>query len=432
VARAEGALPEGFAASVRDLLGDELDAFLSALDGEPALALRANPARPFAAAEFAEAPVPWAAGGFYLKSGARPGASVAHRCGAFYVQEASAMMPASVLAVRPGERVLDLCAAPGGKATQLAGALAGEGVLVANEPDAKRARALYGNIERLGVPNAVVMNEFPERLSARWPEAFDAVLVDAPCSGEGMFRREPAARAEWAAGAPAGCARRQTAILGEAAKMVAPGGRLVYSTCTFTETENEGVVRAFLSAHPKFSPCEFALPGLGASRDGMMRVLPHRARGDGQFAALLVKKGIAPAPSEAPAPDKAAREAAARYLEEYPALPAGSAPALWGDTLYAAPCLAPPVDGLKVVSPGLALARVLPGRIEPMHATAMALPGLPSAALSVDVARAFLRGEAVPCEGAGWRVATFDGMPLGWGKASGGLLKNHLPKGLRG
>ncbi len=425
-------LPEGFVQNMRVLLGDELDAFLSALDGEPALALRANAARPFAAAEFAEAPVPWAAGGFYLKNGARPGASIAHRCGAFYVQEASAMMPASVLAVLPGERVLDLCAAPGGKATQLAGALAGEGILVANEPDAKRARALYGNIERLGVPNAVVTNEFPERLAARWPEAFDAVLVDAPCSGEGMFRREPAARAEWAAGAPAGCARRQTAILREAAKMVAPGGRLVYSTCTFNETENEGVVRAFLNAHPEFSLREFALPGLGASRDGMMRVFPHRVRGDGQFAALLCREGAAPAPSEAPVPDKAARAAAARYVEDYPALPAGSVPVLWGDTLYAAPRLAPAVNGLKVVSPGLALARVLPGRIEPMHASAMALPGLPFVSLDAEAARAYLRGEAVPCADAGWRVATFDAMPLGWGKASGGLLKNHLPKGLRG
>lgn len=425
-------LPEAFIENVRNLLGDDLDAFLSALDGEPALALRANPARPWAAAEFAETPVPWAAGGFYLKEGARPGASVAHRCGAFYVQEASAMMPASVLAVRPGERVLDLCAAPGGKATQLAGALAGDGVLVANEPDAKRARALYGNIERLGVLGAVVTNEFPERLAARWPEAFDAVLVDAPCSGEGMFRREPAARTEWSAGAPAGCARRQTAILREAAKMVAPGGRMVYSTCTFNETENEEVVRAFLDAHPAFSLRAFSLPGLGASRDGMMRVFPHRVRGDGQFAALLDRAGKTPAPSEAPALDKAARGAAARYLEEYPALPAGSAPALWGDTLYAVPRLAPTVDGLKVVSPGLALARVLPGRIEPMHATAMALSGLPSVSLDGDAARAYLRGEAVPCEGAGWRVAAFDAMPLGWGKASNGLLKNHLPKGLRG
>lgn len=424
-------LPEDFIKSMRALLGSELDAFCSALGEVPALALRTNPLRPPAAAEFVESSVPWAQGGWYLAPGARPGSSVAHHSGAFYVQEASAMMPASALAVRPGERVLDLCAAPGGKSTQLAAALAGAGVLVANEPDLKRARMLYGNIERMGVPNAVVTNELPERLSARWSEFFDAVLVDAPCSGEGMFRREPDARGEWTVGAPAGCARRQAAILREAARMVAPGGRLVYSTCTFNEIENEGVARAFLREHPEFMPREYSLPGLGASEGGMLRVWPHRARGDGQFAALFVKAGASARTDGFSGPDTASRAAEARYLSEYPPLPAGSMPALRGDVLYAVPRLSPPANGRKVISPGLALVRVFPNRLEPMHALAMADARLPVLPLDEGAARAYLRGEAVPCSGAGWIVATFSDMPLGWGKASGGLLKNHLPKGLR-
>ncbi len=342
------------------------------------------------------------------------------------------MMPAAVLNAQPGERVLDLCAAPGGKATQLAAACGGKGVLVANEPDRKRARVLAGNIERLGIPNAVVVSELPERLSARWPEAFDAVLVDAPCSGEGMFRRDAAARDEWRASAPAGCAKRQTAILCEAAKMVAPGGRLVYSTCTYNQIENEGVVRGFCAAHPDFTPCDFSLSGLGSSINGMLRVWPHRTRGDGQFAALFVRAGTHPCPEVRPVVDPAARAAEARYRAEYAPFPPGSNPVLWGDVLYACPALAPPIDGLRVLAPGLALVRLFPGRTEPLHALAMAFThDLPTAPLGEDAARAFLRGEAVPFAGARWLVATHDTLPLGWGKASGGMLKNHLPKGLR-
>ena len=203
--------PEGFIEEMRALLGAELDDFLAALEGEPALALRINPLRPgahAAAAEFCGDPVPWAENGFYLRPGVRPGTSLAHACGAFYLQEASAMLSAAALGARPGERILDLCAAPGGKTTQIAAAMRGRGVLVSNEPVPSRARILAENLERLGVVNAIAVCAYPEALAARWPEWFDAVLVDAPCSGEGMFRREPAARTEWRPGAPAGYAPR--------------------------------------------------------------------------------------------------------------------------------------------------------------------------------------------------------------------------------
>ena len=246
-------LKAGFIANMRALLGEEAGAFFRALEQAPSLALR--PHRGMGAAEpFIEAAVPWAEGGFYLRPGARPGASVAHWAGAFYLQEASAMLPAAALKARPGERVLDLCAAPGGKSSQIALAMGGEGALIANEVDAARARVLAANLERLGVTNAVVLNETPARLAARWPGYFDAVLVDAPCSGEGMFRREAQSREAWTDAAPRGCAKRQAEILEAAATLVRPGGRLLYSTCTFNDVENEGSVANFLQDHADFAP----------------------------------------------------------------------------------------------------------------------------------------------------------------------------------
>ena len=481
-----------FIANMRALLGEEAGAFFRALEGAPSLALR--PHRGMEAAEpFIEGAVPWAEGGFFLRPGARPGASVAHWAGAFYLQEASAMLPAAALKARPGERVLDLCAAPGGKSSQIALSMGGEGVLVANEVDAARARVLAANLERLGVTNAVVLNETPARLAARWPESFDAVLVDAPCSGEGMFRRDPQSREAWTDAAPRGCRKRQGEILTAAAKMVRPGGRLLYSTCTFNGEENEGSVADFLQAHADFAPEDFALPGLGAPRGGMLRIWPHRARGDGQFAALLRRAegagdagegpearagagmvvrelsargngtdGSGDLPSAHPAasidmwldalpkarPARRAGKAApmpdvAALLQELgkcavsalPVSPRGARLHLEGRRLIAAPLDAPELDGLRVVSPGLALLRVETGRVEPEHALAMALlPGMArrEAALTEKEALAFIAGEALPREGeAGWTLVTHAGLPLGWGKQAGGMLKNHVPKGLR-
>lgn len=386
------------------------------------------------------------------------------------------MLPAAALKARPGERVLDLCAAPGGKSSQIALSMGGEGMLVANEVDTARARVLAANLERLGVTNAVVLNETPVRLAARWPEYFDAVLVDAPCSGEGMFRRDPQSREAWTDAAPRGCRKRQGEILTAAAKMVRPGGRLLYSTCTFNEEENEGSVADFLQAHADFAPEEFALPGLGASRGGMLRIWPHRARGDGQFAALLRRAGDArevsargdgadgsgglssahPAASidmwldalpkarparragkAAPAPDVAAllQELGKCAVSALPVSPQSARLHLEGRRLIAAPLAAPELDGLRVVSPGLALLRAETGRVEPEHALAMALlPGMArrEAALTEKEALAFIAGEALPREGeAGWTLVTHAGLPLGWGKQAGGMLKNHVPKGLR-
>ena len=441
------ALPEGFLEHMREMLGDEIPAFLRAMDEPPALALRLNPRRPgaeAAAADFVETPVPWAAQGRYLRPGARPGADIGHWAGGWYVQEASAMLSAAVLDAQPGEAILDLCAAPGGKSTQIAAAMNNRGLLVANDPEPARAKALAGNLERMGTANAIVVNALPAKLAAQWPETFDAVLVDAPCSGEGMFRRDPGARAEWNPASPEGCAGRQAEILDCAARMLKPGGRLVYSTCTFNRNENEDTVSAFLDRHPEFTPEDFSVPGIGPSTGGCVRVFPHRVRGDGHFAARLRKAG---APGEVPPkkrighparPDPTIPQFTKLLERDVCAIPdfiREMSLSLNGDRLLARPANAPELHGLRVVSPGLWLLRAGRSHVEPEHALAMALP--PECALrraELDDARAavYLAGDTVECPGErGWVLVTWRGMPLGWGKRTEGIVKNHLPKGLR-
>ena len=433
-------LPEAFVEMMREMLGCEAPAFFDAMNGPPALALRLNPRRTgaeAAAANFVEGAVPWEPLGRYLRADARPGAAIAHWAGAYYIQEASAMVSAAALDPAPGERILDLCAAPGGKSTQIAARMDDRGVLVSNDPEPARAKALAGNLERMGAANALVVNALPGRLAPRWPEYFDAVLVDAPCSGEGMFRRDPAAREEWRPQSPAGCAARQAEILDCAAAMVRPGGRLVYSTCTFNRLENEDNVRSFLARRPEFTPEDFSLAGLGASSEGMLRVFPHRARGDGHFVAKLRKAGTPAARPARPAkPDPAAAGLLERLAREVCPLPgwlSGMRLALTGDRLLAVPADAPDLSGIKVVSPGLWLMRAGRSHIEPAHALAMAISSARrDAELDDRQAAAFLAGEALPVAGPrGWTRACWRGMPLGWGKQTGDTLKSHLPKGLR-
>ncbi len=251
-------LPELFEEKMKNLLGAEYDEFRRSYGKERRQALRVNPAK-LSAAEMKERspftlePVPWAKNGFYYGAEDRPGRHPWHEAGVYYIQEPSAMSVAELAGVQPGERVLDLCAAPGGKSTQLAAALEGRGLLVSNEIHPARAKILASNVERMGIPNAVVTNEPPERLSSHFPAFFDRIVVDAPCSGEGMFRKEEQAVLQWSQENVELCARRQQDILEEAAGMLRPGGVLVYSTCTFAPEEDEKSVVRFLLKHPEFS-----------------------------------------------------------------------------------------------------------------------------------------------------------------------------------
>ena len=255
-------IPSAFLERMARLLRDEYPAFLASYDMPPSIGLRVNtlkiaPEVFRQLAPFELAPVPWCSAGFTIVADdAEPGKHPYHAAGLYYLQDPSAMAVAELLDPQPGERVLDLASAPGGKATHIAAKMQGQGLLVANEIHSKRAWELAGNLERWGATHVAITNERPERLAERFEGFFDRVLVDAPCSGEGMMRKGEAARVEWAPELMHGCALRQSGILEQAAALVRPGGRLVYSTCTFNPEENEGTVARFLDAHPEFELIE--------------------------------------------------------------------------------------------------------------------------------------------------------------------------------
>jgi NOL1/NOP2/sun family putative RNA methylase len=402
------------------------------------------------------------------------------------------MSAAALLAPQPGMRVLDLCAAPGGKTTQLASYLGQQGLLVANEIHPARCKILSQNVERMGIANAIVTNEDSGKLAERFPAFFHAILVDAPCSGEGMFRKNPDAMAEWSPAQVALCADRQREILNNAVEMLLPGGTLVYSTCTFSPEENEQTIAYFLDTHPEFSVEKRNAPWFDAGLPELsdcFRLWPHHLHGEGHFAAVLKKAGTLPEvvggaiiESEGNHADSVAagqnrenaagrnRESAARrnrnrkvadregnsttpdrqqqkVLAEFLDSTLTKEMADWilrgkltlfGDQLFRLPEDAAPLSGLRVLRAGLHIGEFKKNRFEPSHALALALgeadvKSVLELTLSDARVNAFFNGEALQMEdpGKGWTLVCVDGFSAGWGKAAGCQLKNHYPKGLR-
>ncbi len=428
-------LPTEFLERMKTQLGEEYPAFLESLERPRAVALRFNPLKgEQPALPFVGDPVPWEEMGYYYDPEARPGLHPYHEAGVYYLQEASAMAPVALLDPQPGERICDLCAAPGGKTTQIAGRLAGAGFLLCNEINPKRAKILSRNIERMGVANALVTNEHPENLAKHYPGFFDRVLIDAPCSGEGMFRKEEAAVTDWSQETVEMCARRQAEILHSGAALVRPGGHLVYSTCTFAPEENEQTILRFLEAHPEFTAESVEAPYFTPAGEGMFRLLPHKLLGEGHFAAVLRKE-------EGPDPETLPVEAAQKLPKQWQefaksldiTLPAGK-PVTFGQSLYWAPEDMPSLRGIRVLRPGLELGEMKKDRFEPAHALAL---WLKTAKTTVDLApdgkeiAAYLHGETLPAAVSGWCLVTTGGYSVGWGKGDGNILKNHYPKGLR-
>lgn len=451
-------LPELFLKRMQDTLGDEYEEFVESLGKERYQALRLNTLKinsdQKSAAEtdmpFNLTAVPWAENGYYYEKSDQPGKHPYHEAGVYYIQEPSAMAPVPMLEVKPGDRVLDLCAAPGGKSTQIAAALMGEGLLVCNEINPQRAKILSENIERMGVCNACVTNEAPEHLSEFFPEFFDKILVDAPCSGEGMFRKNEEACGEWSPENVEMCAARQDSILDEAAKMLRCGGRLVYSTCTFAEAEDEGSVERFAERHPEFRVLE------------MKRLWPHKVKGEGHFAAVLVKAGAADDICRSMPLNGFERGVSVRELGDFvsfvgEAFVSGSdnTPDIaerlkavtksdtnvrftkFGENIYMIPGEMPSVKGLKVLRTGLCVGALKKNRFEPAHALALALnPGKMKHVMNLDSGdnrvMQYLNGQTFSAGGEkGWYLICVDGFGIGWGKLAGGMMKNHYPKGLR-
>ena len=425
-------LPEGFVKRIRGQLGDESESFFAVL-AEPSIrGLRMNPFREGYHTPFrdAVARIAWCGEGWEIPAESLAGVTIAHEAGAFYLQEPGAMIPAEVMGAKPGERILDLCGAPGGKSTQMGAAMKGEGLLICNEPIPKRAAILSRNVERMGISNAIVTCAWPEQLASKWHDGFDGVMVDAPCSGEGMFRRSPEAVGEWSEEKALGCATRQREILESAAKMVRPGGRSVYATCTFHPAENEEQVKGFLRDHPEFEAGSFELPGLDGS-SGCFTCWPHRNRGEGQFVALLRKKGSGEARLRSGEKSFRMDPETLKLIRE---LPEGlmEPNARCGKTIVRVPEI-PNLGGVRVLRLGLHIAEQRGKNWIPDHGAALGLrmPETGRYEMCGSEALRYLAGETIDGEARGWTLMTYRGLAMGWGKGSDGVIRNHYPKGLR-
>ena len=394
--------------------------------------------------EYKLEPIDWVPTGFYYDGEARPGKSVYHEAGLYYMQEPSAMSVAEAAEVIPGMRVLDLCSAPGGKATGLAAALQGKGILVANEIHPARAKILSQNIERMGIANAIVTNASPDELEDRFSEYFDCIVVDAPCSGEGMFRKEPEAIPNWSVDNVAMCADRQKDILTSAMKMLADGGRLVYSTCTFAREEDEDNVEWLLESYPELKLVK------------TNRFWPHKVKGEGHFLAVFDKGErvtdfedldysdvrVYTRSEKLLAKDRTRQKifnkfACEFFTEEGLSKYAEGHLSMFGDNLYLMPAgFNISLDGIKCLRYGLNLGSFLSDRFEPSHSLAMAVKPTEVkiyVEISEEDATRYLHGEALNTDTAdkGWCVVGIKKYPLGLGKVSGNSVKNHYPKGLR-
>ena len=423
--------PEAFLQRIGGQLGSELSDFLHALEEPPLRGIRFHPLRPaeeMLATDCMDK-IPWMENSWYLKAESNAGRMPEHEAGAYYLQDPCAMIPARVMDARPGETLLDLCAAPGGKSTQMGTDLRGQGLLICNEPVLKRAQVLSRNVERMGIPNAVVTCAYPEQLSGRWPEAFDGVLADVPCSGEGMFRRQPETIAEWSEERAEGCVRRQEGILEEASRMVRPGGRLIYSTCTWNPEENEKQIRRFLERHPDYCPAPFELPGIHAP-EGMFTCWPHRTRGEGQFIARLLRDGNGRTHLPRGKRLTLTKEENRIWSEIGKMLPDPTG--RLGSCLVHLPD-APEVEGLRVLRIGLHLGEIRGKTAIPDHAAAVCFQAPQAQNMDLDGAEAlrYLAGESLVGNAAGWILMRYHGLVLGWGKGSEGRIRNHYPKGLR-
>ena len=453
-------LPELFVQRERALLGPRFDAMFSypgqgAVRGASVNALRCTPQQFAALADFPLEASPFCASAFVVpQPDWKPGRHPYHHAGAFYAQEPSASAPAALLDVHPGMRVADLCAAPGGKTSQLAAALAGQGVLLANEFVAARAEVLRQNLERMGVTNAIVTNEDTARLAAAYPGQFDRILVDAPCSGEGMFRKTPEARDEWSENNVKICAVRQAEILREAWKTLRPGGLLIYSTCTFNRLENEGSLEGLLAEAGEeiVESTAFDCPpawGVVCGRVGPFRTFrfyPHRTRGEGFFAAVARKVSDGGSRVRVPKSRRTIFAPAGRRecaeLARWVAEPGRMRFAAVADVYYAYyesqyEAVKMLAESLRVIASGVAMGQIFKERLKPDHALAMFCGldrgAVPVAELSEEEALRFLRKQEAEAAAfaEGMNLVTHGGAALGFAKRIQNRVNNMYPNSLR-
>lgn len=481
-------LPRLFEDRMKNLLGDEYEAYLECYSKPNYGGLRVNtlkisPEEFERICPFSIKRIPWIKNGYYYDSKEQPARHPYYYAGLYYIQEPSAMTPASLLPIEKGDKVLDICAAPGGKSTELGAKLNGEGVLVSNDISNSRAKALLKNIELFGIRNSLVVSEAPSKLLQYFPEYFDKILIDAPCSGEGMFRKSPAIIKNWEEIGVDYYSQLQKEIILIAAKMLKPGGMMLYSTCTFSPEENEGTISYLLEECPEFHvvkaiPDEELQKELGLSYEGFdcgkpewvdqgkeelkhcIRLWPHRIEGEGHFIALLRKDGNSEN-SKAPAvidkkssgktelSKKLLSEEAIEFLNTLKFRNSSNLAEIseeWKeqivireDLVYGMPKGLPDFKGLRILRQGLLLGEMKKQRFEPSQALANALNSNEyDKIISIDSkdsnAIRYLKCESINFEGNyqnGWNLVCVDGYPLGWSKLSQGNFKNKYFPGWR-
>ena len=467
-------LPEDFEKRMQGMLESAYPAFVRSYENTKMQALRVNTLKGSVEEFLEKAPffdktsirrVSWESRGFYYDETMPFGKHPFHEAGVYYIQEPSAMTPVSYLEGKSGEKILDLCAAPGGKTTQLASYIENEGLLVCNEIHPARAKILSENVERMGLRNALVTNETPKHLSELFGEYFDRILVDAPCSGEGMFRKNEEACSEWSLENVRLCADRQDEILDCADRMLRSGGRLVYSTCTFAPEENEGSVARFLARHPNYEIVKVdKYEGMSSGRaewtgnrntkniEDTIRLFPHLIDGEGHYVAVLQKDGEVPNGYQGYLKNGLQKGISAKEVKELLAFERENLKRnlfeeneqrllRFGEQIYLMPQGMPSLKQLKVLRAGLHLGTLKKNRFEPSHALALALTKeevqhsmelCPNDKSDMSVINAYLNGQTLNYAGEkGWYLMTCSGYSIGWGKLAGQIMKNHYPKGLR-
>lgn len=481
-------LPEKFLSRMQWMLGDEYGAFLKTYEEPRKFGLRVNTMK-ISVDEFRKlAPfhltrIPWIDNGFYYEREDDPARHPFYFAGLYYLQEPSAMTPAHILPVNPGEHVLDLCAAPGGKATALSAKLRGEGLLVANDISASRAKALLKNLEVFGTKNAFVTNAVPNKLAEQFSEAFDKILVDAPCSGEGMFRKDISNAKVWSEEKVESCAKLQREIVKQAVAMLRPGGMMLYSTCTFAPEENEQIISFILNEYPEMELCEIpwqegfshgrpewakqrgieagaeesvpeqiseglkTVSGRSADLYKCVRIFPHKMNGEGHFLALLKKRGELPGihlktERKSGRPSKDEEKVLQEFLRDVSMDWSMEQIEVRNGQAYFVPEPPDIRGGIPFLRNGLYLGEIKRGRFEPSQSFAMALKrdeyrSVLDFAQDDERVRQYLRGETVmaddfaPAREKGWQLVCVSGYPLGWGKLVGGTLKNKYHPGWR-
>ncbi len=458
-------LPEEFTQQMQVLLGEEYSDYLACFDEPRYYGLRVN-TKKISVEDFVKIspfpiePIPWISNGFYY-DGAQisPAKHPYYYAGLYYLQEPSAMTPANRLPISPGDKVLDICAAPGGKATELGAKLNGSGLLAANDISNSRARGLLKNLEVFGIDNTIILCQEPGKLESYFPSYFDKILIDAPCSGEGMFRKEPKMVGAYRQHGPAYYANLQKSIIREAAVLLKPGGLMMYSTCTFNLQEDEQIIADFLETNPEFSvvpisPYEGFSPGrpdlidVDPSLCETVRIYPHRMRGEGHYLALLRKKeeGKKMTADHTGKPSDGQIRALPEELKDFlSGISRTFDPnriLIREGKVYYMPEGLPELKGLRLLRTGLFLGELKTRRFEPSQALAMSLTSAEFdqiLLLSSDDERVikYLKGETIDAggiygtSGRGWVLICVDGFPLGFGKVSGGIIKNKYLRGWR-